>query len=62
MLRFKVKAVEQRLEERKSELTLPTCQHIKKTIDQGAEGMGHQALSNLCRDLKCLPTDIVEFV
>jgi DNA-binding Xre family transcriptional regulator len=62
MLRFKVKAVEQRLEERKSELTLPTHQYIRRTVDQGAEGMGHQTLSNLCRDLKCLPTDIVEFV
>ncbi|MBT4499412.1 MAG: hypothetical protein HOC74_16910 [Gemmatimonadetes bacterium] len=62
MIRFKVKAIEQRLEERKSELMLSTYQYIKKTIEKGAGGMDHNTLSHLCRDLKCLPTDIVEFV
>ena len=62
MIRFKVGAVEQRLEERKSELMLSTYQHIRRIVDQGADGMDPNTLSHLCRDLQCLPTDIVEFV
>lgn len=60
MLRFKKEAIEQLLEDRKPELNLTTYQHIRKTVDQGAEGLDPYSLSNLCRDLKCLPTDIVE--
>jgi len=62
MIRFKQKAVERLLEERKAELNLTTYQHIKKTIEQGAQGLDPYTLSNLCRDLRCLPTDIVELV
>ena len=65
MIRFKQKDIEQRdveklLEERKPEINLTTYQHIKKVIDQGAAGMDPYTLSNICRDLQCLPTDIVE--
>jgi len=62
MIRFKVEAVEQRLEERKPELMLPNYLHIQRIIDKGAEGIDPNTLSHLCRDLECLPTDIVEFV
>ena len=62
MLRFKKEAIEQLLEDRKPDLNLTTYQHIRKTVDQGAEGLDPYSLSNLCRDLKCLPTDIVEAV
>ena len=62
MLRFKIEAIEQLLEDRKPELNLTTYQHVRKTVDQGAEGLDPYSLSNLCRDLKCLPTDIVEAV
>jgi len=62
MIRFKVGAVEQRLEKLKPELMLSAYQHIQRTIDKGAEGMDINTLSHICRDLKCLPTDIVEFV
>ncbi len=62
MIRFKVLAIGQRLEERKLKLTLATCQNIKKIIAKGAEGMDPSTLSYLCRDLQCLPTDLVEFV
>ena len=61
MIRFKMKQIEQMLEGRKPEINLTTYQHIKKNIDRGAEGMGPYTLSNLCRDLKCLPTDIIEY-
>ena len=60
MIRFKLKAVEKLLEDRKSDLNLTTYQHIKKTVEQGANGLDPYTLSNICRDLQCLPTDIVE--
>ena len=62
MIRFKVTAIGQMLEGRKLELTLAVYQNIKKVIDKGAGGIDPNTLSRLCRDLKCLPTDIVEFV
>lgn len=62
MIRFKVPAIGQRLEERKIELTLSAYQNIKRIIDKGAEGLDHNTLAHLCHDLECLPTDIVEFV
>ena len=61
MIRFKKREIEQMLEDRKPEINLTTYQHIKKTVDQGAEGMDPYTLSNSCRDLKWLPTDIVEY-
>ena len=60
MIRFK-KEIEQILEDRKPDINLTTYQHIKKNIDQGADDMDPYTLSNMCRDLKCLPTDIVEY-
>ena len=62
MIRFKKKEIEQILEDRKPEINLTTYQHIKKTIDAGTDGMDPYTLSNICRDLNCLPTDIVEYV
>ena len=62
MIRFKKREIEQMLADRKPEINLTTYQHIKKTVDQGAEGMDPYTLSNICRDLKCLPTDIIEYV
>ena len=62
MIRFKREAIEKLLEERKPEINLTTYQHIKKIIEQGAEGLDPYTLSNICRDLQCLPTDIVESV
>ena len=61
MLRFKVTAIEKILEERKPELTLAIYQSIKRAVDEGAEDIDPLTLSRLCRDLQCLPTDIVEF-
>ena len=61
MIRFKTKQIEQMLEQPKPQIHLTTYQHIKKTVDQGADGMDPYTLSNICRDLNCLPTDIVEY-
>ncbi len=62
MLRFKREALDQLLENRKQELNLTNYQHIRKIVEQGADNLDPYALSNLCRDLKCLPTDIIEDV
>ena len=60
-IRFKQQSIEELLEERKPGMEPVTYQQVKKTIDRGAHGLDPYTLSNLCRDLKCLPTDIVEF-
>ena len=62
MLRFKKEAIDQLLENSKQELNLTTYQHIRKIVEQGAEKLDPYALSNICRDLKCLPTDIIQDV
>ena len=62
MIRFKRKALEKRLEERRSHFTPHTYLHLQKVIDRGAEGIDPNTLSRLCGDLDCLPTDIVEYV
>jgi DNA-binding Xre family transcriptional regulator len=62
MIRFKKEAIEKRLEERKSQIILSSYHYIQKTIDKGAEGMDAYTLTRLCDDLKCLPTDIVEYI
>lgn len=62
MVRFKTQVIEELLEQRKPEMELVTYQQIKRTLDRGARGLDPYTLSNLCRDLHCLPTDIVEYV
>ena len=62
MIRFKMKAIEKLLEERKPQIPVTSYLHIRKVIDRSAEGMGTYALSNICRDLECLPSDIVEYI
>ena len=62
MIRFKDKDIERLLEQRKPQINLTTYQHIRKTLEQGAQGLDPYTLSNICRDLKCLPTDIVEYI
>ena len=62
MLRFKKEALDQLLENRKQAMCLTTYQHVRRTIEKGVEKLDPYALSNICRDLKCLPTDIVEDV
>ena len=61
MIRFKREALEKRLDERRSQITPHTYLHLQKVIEQGAEGIDPNTLSHLCRDLDCLPTDIVEY-
>ena len=62
MIRFKREALEKRLEERKPQIGLPTYMNITKVINQSAEGINPYTLARLCRDLECLPVDIVEFI
>ena len=60
-VRFKIQEIEERLEERKPNMESVTYQQIIKILDRGAKGLDPYTLSNLCRDLHCLPTDIVEY-
>ena len=62
MLRFKKEALDQLLENRKQAMCLTTYQPVRRIIEKGVEKLDPYALSNICRDLKCLPTDIVEDV
>ena len=62
MLRFKYDLIEERLQERKNQLTPHTYQYVRKVIDQGAEGIDPYNLPILCRDLYCLPNDIIKYV
>tara|TARA_Y100000588_G_scaffold229451_1_gene243145 strand:+ start:1301 stop:1492 length:192 start_codon:yes stop_codon:yes gene_type:complete len=60
-VRFKTQELADRLEELKPDMELVTYQQIKKVLERGAKGLDPYTLSNLCRDLRCLPTDIVEY-
>ncbi len=62
MIRFKREAIEQRLEEHKPQICLSAYRLIKRTVNEGAEGIDPHRLSRICRDLECLPADIVEFI
>ena len=60
-VRFNIQESDERLEDGKPNMESVTYQQIKKILDRGAKGLDPYALSNLCRDLHCLPTDIVEY-
>ena len=62
MLCFRYQHIVERLEERKNQLTPHTYQYVRKVIDQGAEGIAPYNLPILCRDLYCLPNDIIKYV
>ena len=59
---FKTEAVERLLAQHKSELTLSQHQSIQRQVEKGAEGISAYALTEICRMLKCLPTDIMRAV
>ena len=59
---FKTEAVERLLAQHKSELTLSQYQSIQQHVKRGAEGISAYALIEICRLLKCLPTDIMQAV
>ena len=62
MLKFKQEALERLLTHHHKKLSLPTRQQIQRLVDQGAERLNPYAFSKLCRDLECLPTDILRAV
>jgi len=59
---FKTEAVERLLARRQSALTLPQYQSIQRWVERGAEGIDTYVLVEICRLLKCLPTDIMQAV
>jgi DNA-binding Xre family transcriptional regulator len=62
MIRFKEESLLKLLKENEEKLNPAACQNIKKLMEKGANGIAPSVLTNLCRDLKCLPTDIVQYV
>lgn len=61
MIHFRSLAVQALLAERKPHIALHTFQYLSKVIERGAKDIDPYTLSHLCRDLGCLPNDIVEF-
>jgi len=59
---FKTEAVERLLAQHQSALTLPQYQSIQRHVERGAEGINAYVLAEICRLLKCLPTDIMQTV
>jgi len=59
---FKTEAVERLLAQHQSALTLPQYQSIQRWLERGAEGINAYVLAEICRLLKCLPTDIMQTV
>jgi hypothetical protein len=62
MNEFKIDALERLIEQHKDRLGKVACLSIRRTIEQGAAKLDLQALNKLCRDLQCLPTDILRAV
>ena len=59
---FKPDAVERLLEQHQNRLSVTVCQQIRATVRQGADQLDLPGLNGLCRDLACLPTDILRAV
>jgi hypothetical protein len=59
---FKPEALERLLEQHKDRLGKTGCWSVRRTIEKGTAKLGLRALNKLCRDLECLPTDILRAV
>ena len=62
MNEYKTDALERLIEQHKDRLGRHICQAIRRIIERGAEKLNLQTLNKLCRDLQCLPTDILRAV
>ena len=62
MNEFKTDALDRLLDQHKDRLGKVACWSVRRTIEQGAAKLGLYALNKLCRDLECLPTDIMRAV
>ena len=59
MKEFRTDVIEQLLERHESRLGPTTTQHIRRLVQRGAEELDAYALMDMCRELQCLPTDIL---
>ena len=59
---FKTEIIERLLERHGRKLSLTTCQQIRRVVQRGAGDLDPYALYDLCRDLECLPSDILRAV
>jgi DNA-binding Xre family transcriptional regulator len=62
MNEFKTEALERLLAQHKDRLGKVACLSVRRTIEQGGEALDLNTLNKLCRDLECLPTDILRAV
>ena len=62
MKEFKTEVIEQLLERHRRKLGTTTWQKIQRLVQQGAGDLNLYALNGLCRDLECLPSDILRAV
>ena len=59
MNEFKYGSIQQLLTEHQHNLSSQTRQGIQRIVEQGTERLNPNTLVKICRDLKCLPTDIL---
>ena len=59
MKEFKIEVVDELIERHEARLGQTTCQHVRRLVQRGAENLDAYALMDMCRELQCLPTDIV---
>lgn len=62
MKEFKTAIIEQLLERHRGKLGPSACQQIRRLVQRGAEELDPYALNGLCRELECLPSDILRAV
>ena len=62
MKEFKTEVIEELLEQHRHTLSPRACQQIRRLVLRGAEDLGPYALHGRCRELACLPTDILRAV
>ena len=61
-IEFKKEAIERLLKKHNNKLSYPTQVKIQRLVDNGTQGLNPYVLSSLCKDLECLPTDILRVV
>lgn len=59
MKEFRIDVIEQLLARHETRLGPTTCQHLRRLVQRGARDLDAYALMDMCRELECLPTDIL---
>ena len=62
MIEFKTEVIERLRKKHNLKLSHLTQAKIQRLVDNGAQKLNPYVLSSLCKDLECLPTDILRVV